>query len=110
LTIVSRYIATVDVRDVADAHAIAVEHPDAVGKRLFCSNTVVSWKHMADTVAKLYPQYPNLKVESSVPPHGTFTMDTAPLAALGKTEYIPFETMIKDTIESLFKFELVEKL
>eukprot|EP01122_Echinamoeba_exundans_P011280 TRINITY_DN4431_c0_g2_i1.p1 TRINITY_DN4431_c0_g2~~TRINITY_DN4431_c0_g2_i1.p1 ORF type:complete len:328 (+),score=83.26 TRINITY_DN4431_c0_g2_i1:99-1082(+) len=104
------YIAIVDVRDVADAHAIAVEHPDAVGKRLFCSNTVVSWKHLADTVAKLYTQYPNLKVESSVSPQGNWTMDTSPLAALGKTEYIPFETMVRDTVESLIKFGLVEKL
>lgn len=104
-----RSIAIVDVRDVADAHVIAVEHPEAAGQRLFCANQAVSYKYLANTLAKLYPQYPNTKIETDAVDVGEFTVDTTPLARLGKSDYVPFETMIKDTVESLIRFNLVER-
>lgn len=44
--------AIVDVRDVALAHRLAMERPEAVGKRYICAGESVSMKRMAELLAE----------------------------------------------------------
>jgi len=101
-------VSVVDVRDVATAHVLAVELPQAVGKRVFAAGNVVSWKQIADTIKKYYPQYPNVATEG-VNEGANWSVDTSVVKSLGLSSFIPFETSIKDTIDSLIEQGLVEK-
>lgn len=49
-------IGVVDVRDVALAHVLAVEKPEAAGQRLFCCNKVISGVDIGATQKKIFPQ------------------------------------------------------
>jgi len=53
-------IGVVDVRDVALAHVLAVEKPEAAGQRLFCCNKVISGMDIGITQKKLFPQVNNV--------------------------------------------------
>ncbi len=46
----------VDVRDVAIAHQLALETPEAVGKRIILSADTVWFRYVAETLVKHYPQ------------------------------------------------------
>ena len=111
----------VDVRDVAEAHLIALENPQAVGKRfgpfdlfvndfnrLICFSKSISWKGLAQEMKRQFPGYP-ITVEEDLEPT-TWTMDVSPLLELGKTQWIPFEQMIKDTVEGFIKVGVVKDL
>jgi len=101
-------VGVVDVRDVAAAHVIAAEHPQAVGKRLLTCGEIVSWKHIADSIKKDFPQYPVCSTEG-INEGVNWTADTSNLKSLGFGSFIPFETTIKDTVASLIQQGLVEK-
>jgi dihydroflavonol-4-reductase len=47
-----------DVRDVADAHIVALENSGAVGKRLICASGTTTWKELANTMKRRFPMYP----------------------------------------------------
>jgi len=101
-------VGWVDVRDAAMAHVIAVEHPKAVGQRLFACGTVRSWNDLAVELKKQFPDYP-VKVE---PPQqsSSWSMDTQPLKELGMPEYRTFDTMVRDTVEAFLKLGVVDDL
>jgi len=101
-------VGIVDVRDVATAHVMAVEHPQAVGKRLLVCNSVEPWKRIAETIRKDFPQYPVPSTEG-INEGVSWAVDTSNLQSLGFHSFIPFETTIKDTITSLIETGLVEK-
>ncbi|MEM9572420.1 MAG: aldehyde reductase [Pseudomonadota bacterium] len=46
----------VDVRDVADAHVAAMEHPDAAGERFIVGDSVLSFTEIGDVLREAYPQ------------------------------------------------------
>jgi nucleoside-diphosphate-sugar epimerase len=49
----------VDVRDVANAHVLAMEHPSAPGNRFICgSKDQYSYFEWAQRLKALYPNYP----------------------------------------------------
>ncbi len=50
-------IALVDVRDVAVAHRLALEKPDAIGKRFLLPPYSLWFKDLAAVVKKHYPEY-----------------------------------------------------
>uniref|UniRef100_A0A453Q0E8 NAD-dependent epimerase/dehydratase domain-containing protein n=3 Tax=Aegilops tauschii TaxID=37682 RepID=A0A453Q0E8_AEGTS len=50
--------AYIDVRDVARAHALVYEHPDACGHRYLCVSAVLHRAHFVRLLKDLYPQYP----------------------------------------------------
>ncbi|KAF0983923.1 hypothetical protein FDP41_007838 [Naegleria fowleri] len=101
-------IAVVDVRDVAIAHVLPSEKEEAVGKRLICCGSTRAMSDIPKTIKEHYPQYPVSKY-TEFPAGVKYSMDTQPLKELGLTEYRPFEETIKDTVQSLIDFGLVEK-
>ncbi|EFC42298.1 nucleoside-diphosphate-sugar epimerase [Naegleria gruberi] len=98
----------VDVRDVAKAHVIAVENQQAAGQRLFCCDSVHAMEDLPKEIKRQYPQYPIGAFEFNTKAQ-LFSIDVEPLKKFGLTQYIGFEQMVKDTIESLIHFGLVEK-
>jgi len=105
------HIGVVDVRDVAAAHVLALEHPAAAGQRLFCASRVLHFNELVDTLRRLFPQYPvgSAPAPPTAPP-ATWSIDTQPLAALGHAHYIEFEPMLRDTVLSLVQHKVVPQL
>jgi len=101
-------VGIVDVRDVATAHVMAAEHPQAIGKRILVCNKVVPWKELAETLRKDYPQYPIPPTEG-IQEGVNWAVDTSILKSLGFNQFIPFETTMKDTVISMIENGLVEK-
>jgi nucleoside-diphosphate-sugar epimerase len=101
-------VGLTDVRDVAEAHILALESPLAVGRRLISLSAAVSWKEIAREMKRQFPEYP-VSVDD-VKEEITWTMDTKPLEALGKKEFISLEKMIKDTVEAFIKVGAVPDL
>jgi nucleoside-diphosphate-sugar epimerase len=98
-------VGVVDVRDVARAHVIAVESEGVAGKRLFCCAAVRAWRAIPDEIRRQFPgEFPDLpEVPEGFPPaeafDGHYVVDTSELAGKGMGEYVPFEVMIRDTVE-----------
>jgi nucleoside-diphosphate-sugar epimerase len=103
------FVGWVDVRDVAAAHVIAMEHPDADGKRLICCAEVRSWKDMSETLAKQFPEFPVFKDNSEVPSTAPYSIDTSALQKLGWKANHNFEEMLKDAADSLISTGAVAK-
>jgi len=104
------FVGWIDVRDVAEAHVLAMEHPDADGKRLICAAEVRSWKDMAQVLAKNFPNYNVYKDTSEVPPNAPYAIDTTPLQKLGWKVTHNFEEMVKDAAQSLIDHGAVPDL
>ena len=95
----------VDVRDVAKAHILAMETPQAKG-RYICAFGSFTWKHFCETLRKLFPGYP-IATEGG--------NDVAPYFKTDKIrkelamEFIPIEQTLKDLVESLVQNGWIEK-
>jgi len=98
------FVGFIDVRDVANAHVIAMENPDAAGKRLICAAEVHSWKDMALTLQKLFPKYKVFEDPAQLPPNPPFSISTATLQSLGWKVNHNFEEMLKDSVNSMIEF------
>ena len=102
------FIGLVDVRDVADGHILALEHPDAVGHRLFMCSSVNEWSLIAQTLKDAFPQYPNV---ATIPPPAAgpapYGIDTAPIRALGFPAFRPVTESIVAMGESLIAHGIV---
>ncbi|KAJ0682887.1 putative cinnamyl-alcohol dehydrogenase [Helianthus annuus] len=91
----------VDVRDVARAHILAFENPEANGRYCMVGNVVRSIEIMK-IVEKLYPslgdskRYKDEKCDEPLP----YNVSRAKVESLG-VNFTPVEVSIKDTIESL---------
>mmetsp|Transcript_97313 Transcript_97313/g.173340 ORF Transcript_97313/g.173340 Transcript_97313/m.173340 type:complete len:349 (-) Transcript_97313:381-1427(-) len=102
-TVPDVYKGWVDVREVADAHVLALESDTAEGRYLLQSSIV----HYADVVEAMrsHPRmsnFPKLPIDSADGcKHGaTHEMNISKMRALGVQE-IPFQQCIADTVESL---------
>lgn len=111
-------LAMVDVRDVADAHMLALMKPEAAGKRFCCVAHIASVQEVARLLAARYPQrriatrmLPSFVVRAValfdpavklvVPSLGRrIAVDTSALRALGWSPR-GVEPMITDTAESM---------
>lgn len=91
----------VDVRDVAIAHILAFENPEANGRYCVVGNVIHS-SEIIKIVDKLYPTlglYKGYKDGKDVEPQ-LYTVSRVKAEGLG-VEFTPLEVSIKDTIESL---------
>ncbi|KAJ9138809.1 Methylglyoxal reductase (NADPH-dependent) gre2 [Pleurostoma richardsiae] len=97
-----------DVRDLALGHVLAMEKPEAGGKRFFFVSGFFSNKETADIVRKHFPEYVS-KLPSpedkggDYPPDGLFKVDNSRARQLIGKEFIPYETCVVDTVNSLKK-------
>lgn len=107
----------IDVRDLAEAHARAVEKADAGGKRFFTvADEIFSNQHIADILHKHYPDRATL-IPKGVPGRGlglkegeVFTSDNTPSKNVLNLVYRGFEETVIDTSNSLLQLERDSKV
>jgi len=102
-------VGVCDVRDVSEAHVIALEHPKAVGQRLFVWSQSISWLGIVSEMKKQYPEYPVTPVTGEVP-IADWSMDVQPLKDLGKKSFRQFEATLHDTVEAWIELGVVPNL
>ncbi|XP_071706565.1 phenylacetaldehyde reductase-like [Rutidosis leptorrhynchoides] len=91
----------VDVRDVANAHILAFENPEANGRYIMIGNVVRSPEIMT-IVNKLYPNFSHSERYEDGMCAELLPYNVSRVRAEGLgVEFTPIETSIKDTIESL---------
>ncbi|KAK9913037.1 hypothetical protein M0R45_036863 [Rubus argutus] len=95
----SKYVF-IDVRDVASAHIQAFELPSASGRYCLVSNV----EHNSDTLKIIRQLYPTLYIpercEDNNPLDVLYQVSKEKAKGLG-INFLPFEVMLKDTIESM---------
>mmetsp|Transcript_24886 Transcript_24886/g.37867 ORF Transcript_24886/g.37867 Transcript_24886/m.37867 type:complete len:246 (-) Transcript_24886:299-1036(-) len=102
--------AWVDVEDVARAHILAMEKPEAGGRRFLCaSNEVPTGVDLANLLKEIAPNCP---VQTAMPEGGagvSMTMDTSALDSLG-FQFTPLKETLRVQAESLVKLGFLSKL
>lgn len=101
---------TIDVRDVAKAHILALRSPptSVVGrKRLFISGPPLTWKnaveHLVATKPELKDRLPD--VSQQLVTKVASVDDTKAKEVLGFKEYIDWRKTVEDTAESMLAVE-----
>ncbi|KAF8404004.1 hypothetical protein HHK36_008880 [Tetracentron sinense] len=94
------WLGAVDVRDVAKAQVLLFETPSASGRYL-CTNGIYQFRDFADTVSKLFPDFPVHRFPGETQPGLMACKDAAKrLIDLGLV-FTPVEDAVRDTVESL---------
>lgn len=96
----------IDVRDLALAHVLAAEKPEAGGKRYFVTAGHFNNKKIAESIGKAYPELkdklPTEKTPGGNDPEGgLYDIDTSVAKQYLGLTYRSFDDCIKDTVESL---------
>jgi nucleoside-diphosphate-sugar epimerase len=97
----------VDVRDIALAHVLAVEKPEAAGKRFFITNGNFCNREIRDIIEEEFPEYKDrLPTGDAVKPGdypaaGVHGWDNTQSKEVLGLEYRPFKQCIIDTVKSL---------
>ncbi len=101
------YIWT-DVRDAALGHVLAMEKPEAGGKRFFFAAGYFTNKEMVSIIRKNFPEY-NDKLPSpqdqggDFPAGGLYKVDNSQTKEILGIKFTSFERCIVDTVNSLKK-------
>ena len=93
----------VDVRDVADAHVLAIEKPDAANKRFFCTQGYFSNAEIAQIIKDEFPEYKDKlpeKLESDRP-KDVYGFDNSRSKEVLGLKYRPLKGAIVDLVNSL---------
>ncbi|GAV77365.1 Epimerase domain-containing protein [Cephalotus follicularis] len=94
------WLGAVHVKDVAKAQLLLFESSAASGRYL-CSNGIYQFGQFAETVSKLFPEYPIHRFDEETQPGLTACKDAAKrLINLGLV-FTPVEDAVRDTVESL---------
>ncbi|KAF7081269.1 hypothetical protein CFC21_085231 [Triticum aestivum] len=94
--------AYIDVRDVARAHTLVYEHPDARGHRYICVSAVLHRAHFVRLLKDLYPQYPVTakREDDGKPMAREYRFSNQKLGDLG-LEFTDMRTSLYETVISL---------
>jgi nucleoside-diphosphate-sugar epimerase len=95
-----------DVRDLALGHVLAMEKPEAGGKRFFFAAGYFTNKEMVDIIRKNFPEYndrlPGPQDQGGdYPAEGVYKIDNSQTKQVLGIEFTPFEKTIIDTVNSL---------
>ena len=97
----------VDVRDLAEAHVLAIEKPQAAGKRFFITKGNFCNREIVEIITKEFPEYKDQLPQGEALKSGQFPEggptgwdNTQSLEVLG-VNYRPFKDCIVDTVRSL---------
>ncbi|EXJ93923.1 dihydroflavonol-4-reductase [Capronia coronata CBS 617.96] len=91
----------IDVRDLALAHVLAIENPEAAGQRFFVTAGMGTEKDMGDIIRKAFPDVAkNLRddLADSLPP---YAIDNSKSIKVLGMKYRSLEETIVDTVKSL---------
>ncbi|KAB5593820.1 NADPH-dependent methylglyoxal reductase GRP2 [Ceratobasidium theobromae] len=101
----------VDVRDIARAHVLAIEKPEARNNRFLVSGGTFNIGQVADFIWKHYPEraqakgVPKSTPANSYPEEGTYYPDTSKSKTILGLEYNSFEKMLKDQMDQFLALE-----
>ncbi|KAJ0162790.1 putative uncharacterized oxidoreductase [Colletotrichum tanaceti] len=99
----------VDVRDVARAHLLAVEKPDAGGNRLVIGGGGASNQEFANILRKRFPELshriPEGDPSKAALPEGLFDLDPSLASKVLGLEYKSLEDTLVDTAVSMIELE-----
>ncbi|EED23494.1 cinnamoyl-CoA reductase, putative [Talaromyces stipitatus ATCC 10500] len=102
---VNAFWAFVDVRDVAAAHVLAFEKPEAAGQRYLLYTSPYSYQQFCDIIREKFPQLrettPMGTPGAPIPP--VYTLDTSKAVQQLGMKFRPLEETIVDTVESFLK-------
>jgi len=99
-------IGFVGVKDVAMAHVLAYEKPEAEG-RYICSERVFHFGDFVSLLAKLYPEYHiEAKQVEGAPIVQPYTLSSEKIKKLGLT-YQPIEDVIHEAVTSFREIKLL---
>eukprot|EP00249_Psilotum_nudum_P012517 c23827_g1_i2 orf=316-1290(+) len=100
----------VDVKDVANAHILTYEFPEASGRHI-CVERVMHYSELVDLLQKLYPSYPipTKCLDEDSPKAAAYKINQKKLLDLG-LKYTPIEQAIKECVDSLKARGLVPEL
>ncbi|KAM6590449.1 hypothetical protein CsatA_013054 [Cannabis sativa] len=94
------WLGAVHVRDVAKAQVLLFETPEASGRYL-CTNGIFQFRDFAQSVSKLFPQFPVHRFTDETQPGLKDCKDAAKrLIDLGLV-FTPVEDAVRDTVASL---------
>lgn len=96
------------MRDVAEAHVLAFEKPEAAGKRFFTVAGYFSNKEIGQIIRKNFPQYKDAPTESTpggdypegTPDKGLYSYNNKRTIEVLGLKYKTFEESIVDSIKS----------
>ncbi|KAI9158316.1 Ketoreductase azaE [Paramyrothecium foliicola] len=97
----------VDARDVAKAHVLAMELPEAGGRRLFTTAGLFSNREVAEIVRNKFPEFkdrlpgPEVQTGGPLPQDKTFKYSNEETQKLLKIEWIPLDKSITDLVTGL---------
>ncbi|KAI5464390.1 hypothetical protein BGZ63DRAFT_377583 [Mariannaea sp. PMI_226] len=95
-----------DARDVADAHVLAYEKPEAAGQRYLITSGQYSYQRICDIIREKFPEFQDVtpKGEPGASYVPLYDLDTSKAAQqLGMT-FRPLEETIVGAVESMKKF------
>ena len=95
-----------DVRDLALGHVLAMEKPEAGGKRFFFVSGFFSNRETAAVMHKNFPEYKDVLPDpddkgGDYPEGGIFKVDNSQVKNILGIDFIPFEKCVVDTVKSL---------
>lgn len=103
-------MAWVDVQDVAKAHILAYEHPEAGGRRFLCAAAEVpTWTDAAVWLKEIAPSCSVVTEPPAGGPGVSMVMDTSSLQALG-LKFTPLKETMRVQAESLVEAGFIAKL
>lgn len=105
------FFAFVDVRDVAEAHVLAYETPEAAGQRYFCVSGGYTYQRICDIIRKDFPEMRGLVPEGTpgAPYPDVYRVDNSKARReLGMT-FRSLETCIHDQVAAFIQLQKESK-
>jgi nucleoside-diphosphate-sugar epimerase len=94
----------VDVRDLAEAHVLSIEKPEAANQRFFVTQGYFSNKQIADVIRDAYPSLADKLPSPDTPddiPESIWAIDNSKSKKILGLKYRSLAESIKDTVESI---------
>jgi len=106
----SAFWAFVDVRDVATAHVLAFEKPEAANQRYLISSSAYNYQMVCDIIREKFPELRELtpKGKTGEPLPDVYKLDTSKATNQLGIVFTPLEKTVEDTVNNLL--ELQKKL
>ncbi|KAM0456643.1 hypothetical protein ACHAO4_003674 [Trichoderma viride] len=99
--------AFADVRDVAEAHVLAFEKPQAAGQRYLIANSAYSYQQICDIIREKFPELqdktPKGDTGAALPP--IYEVDTTKAVAELGIKFRPLQETIVDMVNSLLALQ-----
>ncbi|KAI5456165.1 hypothetical protein BGZ63DRAFT_367555 [Mariannaea sp. PMI_226] len=99
--------AFADVRDVAEAHLLAFEKPEAAGQRYLIATGQYTYQRICDIIREKFPELRGStpKGDTGAPYPHSYRLDTFKAARQLGMKFIPLEETIAGTVESILKLQ-----